>query len=63
MHNATIYCLSLYNKTLPIIKKLGYIPVGLGDDKFSEEWLKDNTHKNISSKNKYYVYFTQTLTP
>ena len=58
MHKAIIYCLSLYNRTLPIIKKLGYIPVGLGDDKFSEEWLKDNTHKNISSKNKYYGEYT-----
>jgi len=58
MHNATIYCLSLYNRTLPIIKKLGYTPVGLGSDKFSEEWLRDNTLENISFKNKYYGEYT-----
>ena len=53
MHNATMYCLSLHDKVLPIIKKLGYVPVGVGSDKFSEEWLNDNTLENISFKNKY----------
>ena len=54
MDNATIYCLCLHNKVLPVIKKLGYVPVGLGDDKFSKEWIRDNTFENISHKNKYY---------
>ena len=36
MQNATMYCLSLYDKTLPIIKKMGYSPVGLGAEKFSD---------------------------
>jgi len=58
MHNATIYCLCLHNKVLPIIKKLGYIPVGLGNDKFSKEWLRDNTLDNISHKNKYYSEYS-----
>ena len=58
MQNAKMYCLSLHNRTLPIIKKLDYIPVGVGSDKFSEEWLKDNTLENISSKNKYYGEYT-----
>ena len=58
MQNAKMYCLSLHNRTLPIIKKLDYIPVGVGNDKFSEEWLKDNTLENISSKNKYYGEYT-----
>ena len=48
MHNATIYCLCLHNTVLPTIKKLGYVPVGLGNDKFSDEWLKDDTLDNIS---------------
>ena len=29
-----------------------------GSDKFSEEWLKDNTLENISFKNKYYGEYT-----
>ena len=58
MHNATIYCLCLHNKVLPIIKKLGYVPVGLGNDKFSKDWLRDNTLDNISHKNKYYSEYS-----
>ena len=58
MHNATIYCHSLRDKMLPVIKKVGYVPVGLGDGKFSKEWLKDDTLINISHKNKYYAEYT-----
>ena len=36
MRNATMYCLCLDNKLLPTIKKLGYVPVGLGKAEFSE---------------------------
>ena len=58
MQNATIFCLCLHNKVLPIIKKLEYIPVGLGSDNYSKEWLKDNTLENISFKNKHYGEYT-----
>jgi len=58
MRNATIYCLCLHDKVLPIMKNLGYVPVGLGNNKFSKEWTKDNTFENISSKNKYYSEYT-----
>ena len=58
MHNATIYCLCIHNEVLPIIKKLGYVPVGLGNGKFSKEWLRDNTLDNISHKNKYYSEYS-----
>ena len=54
MRNITMYCLCLQNKALPELKKLDYVPVGLGNDNFSEGWLRDNTHENISFKNKYY---------
>ena len=54
MQNAKMYCLCLHNRTLPIVKKLGYVPVGVGNDKFSDEWLRDNTLENIFFKNKYY---------
>ena len=47
MQNAKMYCLSIFNNTLPVIKKLNYIPVGLGNDKFSNHWLRDNTLENI----------------
>ena len=36
------------------IKKLNYIPVGLGSNNFSSDWLTDKSGDNISSKNKYY---------
>ena len=58
MQNAKMYCLSIYDSTFPVIKKLNYIPVGLGNDKFSNQWLRDNTLENISSKNKYYGEYT-----
>ena len=50
MNNATIYCLCLNNKVLNLVKNLGYIPVGLGNESFSTEWTRDNTLKNISFK-------------
>jgi len=58
MRNVTMYCLCIHNKVLPVIKKLDYIPVGLGNDKISVEWLRDNTNENISSKNKYYSEYS-----
>ena len=58
MHNLTIYCHCLYDKMLSEIKKVGYVPVGLGSEKFSREWLRDDTLINISHKNKYYAEYT-----
>ena len=49
-----MYCLSLHENTLPIIKSLGYVPVGLGNNDFSDEWLTDKTGDNIAHKNKFY---------
>lgn len=53
-----MFCLSLYAHTLKNIKKLKYIPVGLGEENFSPEWLSDKSKKNISFKNKYYGEYT-----
>ena len=58
MQNAKMYCLCLHNKVLPIMKKLEYIPVGLGSGSFSSEWIRDNTLDNISFKNKFYGEYT-----
>ena len=53
-----MYCLCLRNKHFKIIKDLGYIPVGLGKDFFSYEWLRDNRGENISQKNEFYGEYT-----
>jgi len=49
-----MFCLSLKNAHLDKIKRLNYIPVGLGTDEFDEQWTRDNTGTNISNKNKFY---------
>lgn len=58
MNNAQIYCLCLHNELLNKVKALNYIPVGLGSNKFSEEWITDNTGVNISEKNPFYGEYT-----
>ena len=58
MNNAQMYCLCLKNGNLNVMKKLDYIPVGLGNDNFSDQWIRDNTLDNISHKNKYYGEYT-----
>ena len=54
MNNAKIYCLCLHDELINKIKELKYIPVGLGNNNFSDEWLLDKKGKNISNKNSYY---------
>ena len=54
MNNAIIFCLCLHNNLLHDVKKLDYVPVGLGKNNFSNSWLRDLTGKNISQKNMYY---------
>ena len=54
MNNLLIYCLCLDNNLLTKVKKLNYVPVGVGRDNFSNEWLRDNTKINISEKNPFY---------
>jgi len=49
-----IFCMCLNDHHIQNLKKLNYIPVGLGKNAFSNEWLKDNTGENISYKNTYY---------
>ena len=53
-----MFCLSLYPEHLNNLKKINYIPVGLGMNNFNNEWIRDNTGQNISSKNKYYGEYT-----
>ena len=53
-----MFCISMEPTHLKRIKILKYLPVGLGNNKFSDEWFKDNTSNNISSKNKNYGEYT-----
>ena len=52
MKNLSMFCLSLYPRHLNNLKVIKYIPVGLGKNNFNNEWIRDNTGKNISDKNK-----------
>ena len=50
--------MALNNSNLEKIKKLNYIPVGLKNEDFSKDWLRDNTLTNISKKNPFYGEYT-----
>ena len=48
MKNLNMFCITLDPNHYKFIKKLGYIPVGLGEKKFDEGWLSDKSGINIS---------------
>ena len=50
MQNLKIFCLTMRPSDLNLIEKLGYIPVGLGNENFSENFFRDNTLDHISEK-------------
>ena len=58
MKNTSIFCLTLKPDHEEIIKRLSYIPVGLGNQKFSEECLSDKNGDSISFKNPFYGEYT-----
>tara|TARA_B100000886_G_scaffold313021_1_gene249373 strand:+ start:116 stop:931 length:816 start_codon:yes stop_codon:yes gene_type:complete len=58
MQNLKMYCICIHDEILPKVKKLNYIPVGLGDDNFNDEWIRDNSGDHISEKNKFYGEYT-----
>ena len=53
-----MFCITLNPDHLEKIKKMNYLPVGLGDQSFDKSWYKDNTGLNISKKNKFYGEYT-----
>ena len=61
--------MSTNNKNLNFIKELDYVPVGLKNNDFSDEWIRDNTGLNISKKNpfygeyKFYYWYWKNLLP
>ena len=58
MNNLRMFCLTLEPSHLDFIKSLNYIPVGLGEKKFSNEWIGDKQGQNISKKNRNYGEYT-----
>ena len=54
MKNLKMFCISLEPNHYDFIKELGYIPVGLGEKHFSNDWFSDKSGTSISWKNKYY---------
>ena len=58
MKNLKMFCLSLEPGHYEFIKRLQYIPVGLGEINFSKNWFTDKSGANISKKNKYYGEYT-----
>ena len=58
MNKLKMYCICLHDKLYNAIKELGYVPVGLGKEIFSDGWLRDNQGENISEKNEYYGEYT-----
>jgi len=49
-----MYCITIYNDHYDKIKKLDYIPVGLGQNIVSPKFISDDKGINISKKNPYY---------
>ena len=58
MINIKMYCMCLNDHHLKSIKNMNYLPVGLGENYFNKEWIRDNTGENISVKNKHYGEYT-----
>ena len=58
MKNISIFCLTLNPKHEKLIRNLNYLPVGLGDKKFSENCFSDKKGLSISKKNSSYGEYT-----
>jgi hypothetical protein len=58
MKNISLFCLTLNPSHEKLIKKLSFIPVGLGDKKFSENCVTDKKGLTINNKNPYYGEYT-----
>jgi len=58
MKNLSFFCLTLNPNHEKKILDLGYIPVGLGNKIFSENFFKDKDQNNIAHKNPYYGEYT-----
>ena len=52
MKNLDIYCVT--DKEVPFLEKSNYKLAGVGRKKFSEKYLRCDTHNNIYNKEKHY---------
>ena len=43
-----MFCLTLEPNHYEFIKKLGYLPVGLGEKNFGNDWFSDKSGENIN---------------
>ena len=53
-----MFCITMEPSHINFIKNLDYVPVGLGEKKYSKECLQDKTGENIALKNKNYGEYT-----
>ena len=53
-----MFCISMNPDHINLIKKIGYLPVGLGNKIFSDEWHQDKNDINICHKNPFYGEYT-----
>ena len=58
MNNLSMFCLTLNPDHIKLINELTYIPVGLGEKKFSKDFLTDKIGEEISTKNPFYGEYT-----
>ena len=58
MQKLNMYCITIHDRHLNLIKSLGYYPVGLGNTIKSKDFLRDNTKTNICEKNPFYGEYT-----
>ena len=52
------FCISIYNENYSFFKKNDLIPVGLGNNKFDENWMNDKFDNDISIKNENFGEYT-----
>ena len=53
-----MYCLTINDSHYEKIKRIGYIPVGLGKNIINKKFQNDKNGENISVKNPYYGEYT-----
>ena len=56
--NLNMFCITLEPSHYDFIKKKSYIPVGLGEKNFPNDWFTDKSKNNIAIKNKNYGEYT-----
>ena len=50
MKNLNIYCITIYDEHIQLIKDFDYLPVGLGNKIQSKYFIRDNTKIQMSKK-------------